>query len=194
MSPNVNPALNANPALSRPLRILAAALLVAGLLAVHAPAAAQTGKLAIINTQQIVLESKTGKAALEELRTLQEQKEGEARAKQQELTDLRNRISEGRLSLAEDKLAEMQSELESKTRDLRRFQEDTTAELDKRQQEVLKKIEDRVMPIINQIGAEEGYDMIFRKFESGLIYVNDATMDITEKVIQRLDATAEQGQ
>lgn len=167
-------------------KILAAALVIAGFLASQ-PAAAQAGKFAVINTQEIVLESTTGKAALEDLRALQEQKEGEVRAKQQELADLRNRIAEGRLSLAEDKLAEMQGELESKARDLRRFQEDTAAELDKRQGEVLKGIEDQVMPIINQVGAENGYTMIFRKFESGLIYVDDS-VDITPQVIQRLDA------
>lgn len=186
--------LKVTPTLSLAPKILPVALLVASFVMFQTPAAAQSGKLAVINTQQIVLESNTGKAALEDLRTLQEQKEGEVRAKQQEITDLRNRIAEGRLSLAEDKLTEMQTELEEKARNLRRFQEDTAAELDKRQQEALKKIEDKVMPIINQIGAEEGYDMIFRKFESGLIYVNESAMDITPQVIQRLDAAAQQGQ
>lgn len=176
-------------------RFLALVLVAAGLLSLQAlPATAQSGKLAVVNTQEIVLESQTGKAALEQLRTLQEQKEGEVRAKQQEIVELRNRISEGRLSLAEDKLAELQEQLESKGRDLRRFQEDTAAELDRRQQEVLKSIEDQVMPIINQLGAERGYDMIFRKFESGLIYVNDSAVDITATVIERLDATRGQGQ
>ncbi len=45
------------------------------------------------------------------------------------------------------------------------------------------------MPVINQVGKELGYNMIFRKFESGLIYADDA-LDITTQVIQRLDAAA----
>ena len=51
-------------------------------------------------------------------------------------------------------------------------------------------IDEKVMPVINQIGHEQGYTMIFRKFESGLIYADDA-IDITSAVVQRLDAQAQ---
>ena len=34
------------------------------------------------------------------------------------------------------------------------------------------------MPVINQVGKELGYTLIFRKFESGLIYADEA-IDIT---------------
>ncbi len=34
-------------------------------------------------------------------------------------------------------------------------------------------IDERVMPVINQVGKELGYTLIFRKFESGLIYADD---------------------
>lgn len=164
------------------------ALFVLLALVAAAPADAQSN-IAVINTQQIVAESETGKRALEGLRALQEQKEQEGRTRQEELNELRNRLNEGRLSLAEDKLRELQDELETKARELRRFQEDAASELEKRQTEVLGEIEQKVMPIINQIGQEEGYSMIFRKFESGLVYVDDA-VDITQQVIERLDAGA----
>ncbi len=35
------------------------------------------------------------------------------------------------------------------------------------------------MPVINQVGKEQGYTLIFRKFESGLIYADEA-VDITD--------------
>ena len=50
-------------------------------------------------------------------------------------------------------------------------------------------VDQQVMPVINQVGKELGYTLIFRKFESGLIYADEA-IDITKSVIQRLDATA----
>ena len=43
------------------------------------------------------------------------------------------------------------------------------------------------MPIIAQIGKEKGYVLIFRKFESGLIYAADE-VDITSEIIKRIDA------
>src|SRR5262245_21800838 len=83
-------------------------------------------KIAVINTEQILLESAAGKKALADLKKLQEQKEGEIRAKQQEIKDLQTKVSDGRLSLAQDKLAEMDKQLEDKVIALRRFQDDAT--------------------------------------------------------------------
>jgi outer membrane protein len=161
------------------------AALVFGLLATTGTAQAQP-KFAVISTQEIIQGSQAGKKAIEQVRALQQQKEDEVKAKQQEITDLRNRLNEGRLSLAEDKLQELQDQLETAAKKLRRMQEDAAAELKKRQEEVLSGIEREVMPIIQKVGQEDGYTMIFRKFDSGLVYV-DETVDITQQVIERLD-------
>jgi|SRR6185295_10745567 len=157
-----------------------------------APAAAGSLKIAVIDTEKILLSSQAGKKALADLKKLQEQREGELRAKAQELKDLQTKISEGRLSLAQDKLADLSKQYEEKEISVRRQQDDATRELNKKRDEMLAQIDDRVMPVINQIGKELGYTLIFRKFESGLIYADEA-IDITGVVIQRLDAAAAQG-
>ncbi len=164
--------------------LLAAALVLA---AGAAPAAAQELKVAVINTEQVLLESETGKAALADLRKLREAKEAEGQALQQEVEDLRKRLSEGRLSLAEDKIAELEQQLEEKGIELRRFQDDASRELNKRRDDVLAAIDRKVLPIINQVGSEQGYSLIFRKFESGLVFASEE-VDITAEIIRRLDA------
>ncbi|HKV12697.1 MAG TPA: OmpH family outer membrane protein [Thermoanaerobaculia bacterium] len=146
-------------------------------------------KIAVIDTEKILLSSQTGKKALADLKKLQEAKEGEIRAKAQELKELQTKISEGRLSLAQDKLADLGKQYEEKEINLRRFQDDATRELNKKRDEILGQIDQRVMPVINQAGKEMGYTLIFRKFESGLIYADEA-IDITNAIIQRLDGAA----
>ena len=42
------------------------------------------------------------------------------------------------------------------------------------------------MPIIDQIGKEQGLTLIFNKFQSGLVYADD-TVDITDEVIRRFN-------
>jgi outer membrane protein len=155
------------------------------------PAAPAGGaiKIAVIDTEKILLSSNTGKKALADLKKLQEQKEGEARTRQQEIKDLQAKLTDGRLSLAQDKLSEMEKQLEDKAINLRRFQEDANNELTKKRDQILAQIDQRVMPVINQLGKEMGYTLIFRKFESGLIYADEA-IDITNAVIQRIDAAA----
>ncbi len=145
-------------------------------------------KVAVINTEQILLESVAGKKAVADLKKVQDQKEAELNAKQEEIKALQSKIDAGRLSLAQDKLADLEKQLEDKVINARRLQDDANRDLNKRKDDVLGGIDQRVMPVINQLGKEMGFTLIFRKFESGLIYADEA-VDITPLVIQRLDAS-----
>ncbi len=71
------------------------------------PAAGGALRVAVIDTEKILLSSVAGKKAIAELKKAQEAKEGELRAKQQEIKELQDKLSQGRLTLAQDKLTEM---------------------------------------------------------------------------------------
>ena len=176
---------------SRNLKTFVAALaVVAAFAAAPAPVQAQAGpKIAVIDTERILLNSATGKKALADLKKLQEQKETEGKNRSQEIKDLQTKVQDGQMSLAKDKLADMEKQLEDKVIALRRLQDDATRELNKKRDDVLAQIDQKVMPVINQAGKELGYTLIFRKFESGLIYADEA-VDITNQIIQRLDGAA----
>ena len=59
------------------------------------------------------------------------------------------------------------------------------------QVEEFKAIEDKVMPLIQEIGEAGGYTLIFNKFEdSGLLYANSGA-DITGMVLERFNALPE---
>src|SRR5690606_13392862 len=96
-----------------------------------APADAQSTKIAVIDVRRLVTDSVAGKEALARLKTLQDQKVAEARTKQEAIDALRKRLNEGRLSLAEDKIAELEKDLEDQVTAYRRFQEDAERELNK---------------------------------------------------------------
>ncbi len=170
----------------RALAVAFGLLLAAG---AAAPAVAQTMKIAVLDTEKVLTTSETGKKALAELQTLRDQKETQAQTLDQQIQDLRQRLSDGRMSLSEDKLADLQKQYEDKTIEMKRFQDDANRELGKKRDEVLAAIDKKVMPIINQYGKEKGYDLIFRKFDSGLVYAAE-TVDITNDIIGRLDGGA----
>jgi len=168
--------------------VLGLAGLLVGAAAVLAQGAAAV-KIAVIDTEQVLLSSQAGKKAVAELKKLQEAKEAEIRAKLQELKDLQTKISEGRLSLAQDKLDDLSKQYEEKEIVAKRLQDDATRELGKKRDELFDQIDKGVMPVINQVGKEMGFTLIFRKFESGLIYADEA-IDITKTVVDRLDKAA----
>jgi len=167
---------------------LALAVPVAAAAQPAAPAQPGVIKIAVIDTEKILMNSAAGKKALAELKKVQDAKEKDLGARQQEIKDLQAKLSDGRLSLAQDKLEDMQKQLEDKVIALRRLQDDAQRDLTKKRDDVLGQIDQQVMPVINQAGKQLGYTLIFRKFESGLIYADEA-IDITDSIIQRLDAT-----
>src|SRR5512147_3015 len=89
------------------------ALSVAALLPATA-AFAQAGKVAVIDVQRLVTDSVAGKEALARLKKLQDEKIAEGKAKNDEVDGLRKRLNEGRLSLADDKISELEKQLEEK--------------------------------------------------------------------------------
>jgi outer membrane protein len=154
-----------------------------------APAGAQTTKIAVIDVRRLVTDSVAGKEALARLKTLQEQKVAEARTQQEAIDALRKRLNEGRLSLADDKIAELEKQLEDQVTAYRRFQEDAERELNKSQEQSFAEIERRVAPIIEQAGRDGGYTLIFNKYQSGLVYADEAS-DITSDIVRRFDSAS----
>jgi len=156
-------------------------------LALALPAAAQVN-IAVIDVQRVVTESDPGKQALQKLKELQDSKIDEGRALQQELNSMQEQLSKQRFTLSEERLAELTKEIEDKQIVLQRFQDDAERELDEARRRELGGLEGRIMPVINEIGAERGLTLIFNKFQSGLVYADDA-VDITDDVIRRFNTT-----
>ena len=161
------------------------------------PVFAQTaapGRLAVIEVQRILTTSVAGKAAQEKLKKMQDDKMTRANKMQEDMKALATEINTKKLSLSEDKLADLQKQLADKQVALQRYGQDAEKELGEARDRELLALENKIKPVIDQIGKEMGLAAIFNKFESGLVYASDA-IDITDVVLKRFnDATvAESG-
>jgi outer membrane protein len=147
-------------------------------------AVAQEPKLAVIDVQRVVQESDKGKESIQEIQAMAEEKGQEAQARQQELQQLREQLEKQRLTLSQEKLEQLTQQIQDKRVDLERFNEDAQRELQAAERKMLGRLEQEILPVINEIGNEQGYTMIFNKFQSGLVYAAE-TVDITDEVIRR---------
>jgi outer membrane protein len=154
-------------------------------MAMTLPAAAQV-KVAVIDVQRVVTESDPGKEVMQSLRTLSDAKAQEGQALQQELATLQDQFNKQRFTVSEARQAEMSKAIEDQQIAIRRFQDDAQRELQDAQRRELGGLEERILPIINQVGREQGLTLIFNKFQSGLVYADEA-VDITDSVIQRFN-------
>ena len=80
----------------------------------------------------------------------------------------------------------MSGQVESRTIALQRFEDDATRELDEARRTALGRLEERIMPVIDEVGRERGLTLIFNKYQSGLVYADEA-VDITDDVIRRFN-------
>ncbi len=150
------------------------------------PVLAQS-KIAVVEVERLLQESARGQVAVQDLTRLRNEKQAELTTRQEQLAALQQQYNDGRLTLAEDRLAELEKQLEDMTIDLRRAQDDANREMQKVQGERFGEIEQAVLPIIAQVGREFGYTAIFNKFQGGLLYAADAA-DITNLIIERYNA------
>jgi outer membrane protein len=156
--------------------------------ALAAPAFAQTtpARVAVIDVQKVLTQSTAGKAAYEKLKKMQDERIEKAKQMEEEMRKIDSEISTKRLSLSEDKLAEMQKQLSDKRINMQRYAQDADREIGEARDRELQSLEAKIKPIIDGLGKEMGLAAIFNKFESGLVYASDA-LDITDTVIKRFN-------
>ncbi len=166
---------------------MAVAALAAPMFAQSAPS-----RVAVIDVQKVLQSSSAGKQAYEKLKKMQEDRIAKAKKMDEEINALDNDINSKKLSLSEDKLNEMQKQLSDKKIAMQRYAQDADREVGEARDKSLMELENKIKPVIDQIGKEMGLAAIFNKFESGLIYASDA-IDITDSVITRFNAANPEG-
>lgn len=168
---------------------LLTALAVVGLSAPAALAQQAAGptKIGVIDVRRLVSDSNAGQQALQELETLRDSKSVELQALSEELEGLQTQITEGRLSLSQERLNELNRELEDKSTAYRRKVQDAEQEMQQAQVRRLGAIEQEVIPLIQQIGAEQQFAVILSITDGGVVYAPDQ-VNITNQVVQRYNA------
>ena len=170
------------------MKRLVLSVLAVSLAAVASAQSAPTVKVAVIDVERLVRDSALGKEAFNRVKKVNDDKKAEADRLQKELRDLEQKLAAQGQSLTDDKRDQLQKQYQEKAIDFKTFQEKASRELDQAQKKELADLERRVFPIISQLGKERGFTLIFNKFQSGLVFADDAA-DITEDVLKRFNTT-----
>ena len=163
---------------------LAVVALAAPMFAQNAPA-----RVAVVDVQKVLTQSVAGKAAYEKLKKMQDDRVSKAKSMDEEMKKLETDLNTKRISLAEDKLAEMAKQLSDKKINMQRYAQDAEREIGEARDRELQALQVKIEPVIDAIGKEMGLALIFNKFESGLVYASEA-VEITDTVIKRFNEVA----
>ncbi len=164
--------------------------LVALMIAVLASSglAQQVIKIGVVNSQEVLEKSAEGIKVLAQLQDKDKRNQSELSRRDTEIQDLQTRLNTQRLTLTPEALRNLTTDLQRKQTERNRFYEDAGQEMNELADRLFQRIQVELLPIIEQMGKENGLDVIFDLGKSGAIYFSPS-VDITAEVITRYDAS-----
>ncbi len=164
------------------------ALALAFILAAGA-AEAQTLKLGFINSQQILSNAPGAAAADSAFQRDLARFDQEAQQLQAEVTGMQQDLERQQLTLSPEAKRNREQQLQQKMQEAQQRMAELDREAQRRRQELIQPVMDRITAIIEQVREEGNYALILDA-ASGAIVSADPSLDLTEEVIRRLQASA----
>ena len=166
-------------------------LMAAIVLALPGVAAAQNvpPKLGVMNVLRAIVECNEGKQANEEFQKKYEAKREELSKKQKELETLQQQLKSQTTPQNDGARATLTRNIEVKTTELQRSQEDAEKEFNELRNEIFNRIGSKLAPLVQQYAKEKGFTMVLDSSSqtTQLTYI-DPAIDITDEVVKRYDA------
>lgn len=150
--------------------------------------AQQTTKIGVVNAQEVLEKSTEGKRVIAQLEDKNKKNQNDIAKLDDEIRNLQTKLNTQRLTLTQEAMMNLNSDIERKQTQRKRFAEDSNREMNELSARLFQKIQNELIPIIQQIGKDMNLDVIFDLSQSGTLYFNP-TIDLTEEVIKRYDAS-----
>lgn len=154
-------------------------------------------KIGIVDLQRALNSVEEGKGARDnfkkELESTQKQIDSRKVALEKlrkELEDLQTKAQSGLLKPeAMEQGRKKQADFQKQFEEYTQWVEKTQGDLARKEQEATQGILAKLKPVVDDIARKEGFNMIFERNQSGLLYAAAYT-DVTEKLIQEYNKTS----
>ncbi len=164
-------------------------LLVIMTVLVSAPLAhGQTSKVAVVDFEKAVVESVEGKKSSDKFNGTLQAKQADGEKRQKELEDAQRKLQTQERTLSDTAKANLQKDIERRTTEFQRYNEDTQKELQSLRDELLRPIAERASAILNAMAVEQGYTLIVdvSNPQNNVVWFNPKN-DITAELTKRID-------
>jgi outer membrane protein len=135
-------------------------------------------KVAVVNTQQALLQSDELKKASAELEKKYKPRQDAILKLQQELQSIEQQLSSGKLNAQAQ--AEAQAQGQRKQRDAQRLSDDAQQEFDRDRQEILGKAGAKMQEVVKKLADEKGFDIVL---DTSQTIFSKPALDITTDVL-----------
>jgi Skp family chaperone for outer membrane proteins len=148
----------------------------------------QDARIGVVDSLRVLERSTEGKRIVAQLEEVNKTSQQSVTNKDDEIRQLETKLNTQRLTLTNEALMNLTSDIERKRTERKRFAEDAFSEFQALRDRLFARLQNEVRPIIAQIGKEKNLEIVFDLNNSGAIYYNPS-IDITEDVILKYDAS-----
>ena len=154
------------------------------LLAATLPAAAlaQSPKIGYVDVPYLIDNSPQAREASTQLEEEFGAAQQQLQEKQQDYQRLQQKLQKDGLVMSESERQEIEQQMRDLKRDIQRDEETFREELNIQRNDAFKRVRNAVMQAVQNLAAEEGYDLVVGQ---GALYASDA-VDLTERVLERM--------
>ncbi|HEV8336743.1 MAG TPA: OmpH family outer membrane protein [Candidatus Polarisedimenticolia bacterium] len=151
-----------------------------------APAAAQQQepRIGVFDSQPVWQQTEEGKKLQAQLAAFRDGKVGEINGKESELNKLRERLRSQEVSLSDDKKSQMLKDIDQKTIDLKRLNDDATREMQSQLKDAQDQFQRELFDVVEALGKDKKYTLILEKT---IVVYNNETVDITKEVVAKFN-------
>src|SRR5262247_2858633 len=121
---------------------------------------AQVSNVVVVDFERAVVESAEGKKSSDKFNYTLQAKQGDVEKKQKELEDQQKKLQNGARTLNDTAKADLQRDIDRRTTDLQRINEDAQKELQTLRDQLLRPIAERATAILNAMSDEQGYTLV----------------------------------
>jgi len=168
------------------IRTIAPLVILFILAATVASYAQQISKIAIINSQKAFETSAEGKKALTQLTDRENKIKTDLQKMDDAIRLLDNRLNTGRLTMTNEALIALQADIDKKTTERKRYEEDAARDAQQLSGNLIQKIRVEMVTIIENLAKERGLELVLDTATSGVVTASP-TIDITDEVVRRYD-------
>ena len=147
-----------------------------------------SAKVAVMNQQLVIEQSKAGKRALEELKAYSMTRQKIINADDQELKELQLAIQDGKLS--DSAKQEKQGQFQAKLDAYQRRMADFNREIQQKQREMVAEYSKKVQAAAQAVGEKNGFTAVIDKGSEAAIKIvlyHQPALDVTDQVVKEFD-------
>jgi len=154
---------------------------------------AQNSKVVVVDFERAVVESAEGKKSSDKFTAALQAKQGDVEKKQKDLEDQQKKLQNGARTLNDNAKADLQRDIDRRTTELQRINEDAQKELQTLRDQLLRPIAERATAILNAMSNEQGYTVVIDTSspDHNVLWWNKKN-DITDELIKRINAAGPQ--